>query len=540
MKNKDWDNYLQKILGEFEPNADSHWEDITSKLEESSTDQSLNEIPDDEALRNLLSDYKPTDKIQGWEALTASLDQADRAFDTTVSDKIKDYNAPENPDAWSFFLQHFNTYKALRFKLIAVKVFEASAILLLLFTVFQINQKGSFAIFGTQNEAKNELYSNLSTSHQPMAEQISISGQTHGLNQQGQEKTVSQSSFTNNSAANGGRLSSAGLDFGKNINSASSSNNALPFAIIPALPIQNATQIQKTGINHSPAMADIASIIYNQSILPPAVQEDYITPPLAQSSSTIENHTNNLIPYPVFVAPAANSFLEFGMLAQIDFNNLKLPQDILYTNRKQFVFPLQGIPSVGYGAGFTLGVSHDRWAFESGLIYSSKTFKPNRSLTLGEGTDQSTVEFDAMQLQLVSAPLQFRYKISPQNRFKVFAIAGVGLHLIAQSDIDVDVDYNFNSLLTGENPNNHPALAQTIRESQRLSDNFRHKAPFSTQSFITANIGLGVEYVIVERKTIFLQSTYQYQIPNLRFSNHNGKQLVSTSIQAGVRTPLGF
>jgi hypothetical protein len=145
-----------------------------------------------------------------------------------------------------------------------------------------------------------------------------------------------------------------------------------------------------------------------------------------------------------------------------------------------------------------------------------------------------------MQIQLISMPIQIRYKIIPQNRFKLYAIAGLGMHIIAQSDIDVDVNYNFNSLPVGENPNNHPALAKTIRESQRLSDNFRRKAPFSTKSYVSANLGLGIEYAVADRKTLFLQTTYQYQIPNLRFSNHNGKHLVSTSIQAGVRTPLGF
>ena len=145
-----------------------------------------------------------------------------------------------------------------------------------------------------------------------------------------------------------------------------------------------------------------------------------------------------------------------------------------------------------------------------------------------------------MHMQLISMPIQFRYRFDANGRLKAYTFGGFGLHLIAQSDIDVKVDYNFPSLEEGEDPNTNPALARTIRQTQRVSNDIRHRAPFSTNSYISANIGLGMEYALPDRKTLFLQTAYQYQIPNLRFSNHNGKHVLSLSLQAGVRTPLGI
>jgi hypothetical protein len=247
----------------------------------------------------------------------------------------------------------------------------------------------------------------------------------------------------------------------------------------------------------------------------------------------------NPIQKPSLVASVGKKYVEFGMLAQADYNQLKIPEDRLNSNGEQIVFPLQGITSPGFGAGFTLAIGHPRWAVETGLIYTTKTFKPGRELTIGNTADNSKVEYDAMHMQLISVPLLFRYRFDANGRFKSYAFGGLGLNVIAQSDIDVKVDYNFPSLPEGEDPNNNPSLARTIRQTQRASEDFRKDAPFSTNSYISANLGLGIEYLLAERKTLFLQTAYQYQIPNLRFSNHNGKHVLSLSLQAGVRTPLG-
>jgi hypothetical protein len=274
----------------------------------------------------------------------------------------------------------------------------------------------------------------------------------------------------------------------------------------------------------------------NPTSYPP---DTYITESLGHRTSQVTYLNVSSVPDPVFVKHLEKSFLEFGMMAQIDYNQLKMPEDRLYNNGRQVVFPLQGLTSPGYGAGFTLALAHARWAVETGAIYNAKSFSPGRALTVGVTADHSNVEFDAMRMQLISVPLQFRYRFEPQGRLKAYALAGFGLHLIAQSDIDVLVKYNFPSLPEGENPNNNPSLARTIRETKRVSDDFREKAPFSNTSYISANLGAGLEYRLTERQTVFLQAAYQYQIPNLRFSNHNGKHLLSVSVQAGVRTPLG-
>jgi hypothetical protein len=195
--------------------------------------------------------------------------------------------------------------------------------------------------------------------------------------------------------------------------------------------------------------------------------------------------------------------------------------------------------SPGFGAGFTIAIGHEVWALETGVIYNAKDFEPGRQLIVGSAFDNGLVEFEAMKMQIVSLPVQYRYRFDHEGRFKTYGIAGGGFHVIEQSDVDVQIKYHFASLAFGQNPNHDPTLAATIKESRRIREHIRDGAPFSTKSFVSINAGLGIEYMLSEHKAIFFQTVAQYQIPNIAFSNNNGKHLRSVSLQAGIRGPLG-
>jgi hypothetical protein len=195
--------------------------------------------------------------------------------------------------------------------------------------------------------------------------------------------------------------------------------------------------------------------------------------------------------------------------------------------------------SPGFGAGFTIAIGHPIWALETGVIYNAKDFEPGRQLIVGGAFDNGSVEFEAMKLQIISLPVQYRYRFDHKGRLKTYGIAGGGFNVIAQNDIDVQIKYHFASLAFGQNPSSDPNLAATIQESRRIREHIRDGAPFSTKSFVSVNAGLGIEYMLSEHKAIFFQTVAQYQIPNIAFSNNNGKHLRSVSLQAGIRGPLG-
>ncbi len=536
MGNKEWENYLREILGEFKTGGDvPPWDEFAQHADKAPDATDLPESLQDESLRENLANYSPDNQVTGWERIEASLDAADREFDSTVRHKINQYQPAGDPHSWSAFLTKFSAHKLMRTKIIALKIFETAAVLLLLITMLHLGQRGKLDLFSPA------LADSTTVQDQDMVAHEASPGITSGaIADQIEGETNVQSG-----KANAAKRKSTHAT--QSVKSSASSTGDQGFANI-AVPINPTISTTEPALYFpeiiDPEVGEEISSTWATTddvepmAFPERTQQDVILSPSLQIEHLVTKSVK-AIPDPVFVSSIGKSFLEFGMLVQADYNQLKMPEDRVNSDGKQVVFPLQGITSPGYGAGFTLALGHPLWAIETGLIYSSKSFNPGRELTVGGGMDNSNVEFEAMRMQLVSAPLQFRYRFEPKGRLKSYAIAGFGLHLITQSDIDVMVEYNFPSLSEGEDPNNIPSLARTIRQTKRVSDDIRKKAPFSSQSFISANLGVGMEYLLDEHKTLFLQTAYQYQVPNLRFSNHDGKHLLSLSFQAGVRTPLG-
>jgi hypothetical protein len=517
MENKDWENLLNDLTG------DQYAEENKSSGGDSSGEAVSRSMgtPEDDILREMLTAYSPQARVQGWEKLAASLDAADEYFDHQVRQRINQYHPAYDPHSWAKFAKRFSAHKHLRTRLIVIKISEAAAILLLMLSVLHLGRIENLPVkdpIAKETIADAKATPSVLTDPQN-ANKSAIdenrylakrSNQNQG-NPKGSKDIKSQIVFPSKTQDQHTDITS---EISNTVNTSQevilSSNSWLTIneseVIIP-FPADQHLEAASEDKTRPVAQGDISIVQF-----------------LDQPIAPVEYVNHSPIQKPTLVASVGKKYFEFGMMAQADYNQLKMPEDRLNSNGEQIVFPLQGITSPGFGAGFTL---------------ATKTFKPGRELTIGNTADNSKVEYDAMHMQLISVPLQFRYRFDATGRFKSYAFAGFGLNVIAQSDIDVKVDYNFPSLPEGEDPNNNPSLARTIRQTQRASEDFRKDAPFSTNSYISANIGLGIEYLLAERKTLFLQTAYQYQIPNLRFSNHNGKHVLSLSLQAGVRTPLG-
>ena len=486
----------------------------------------------DQQLRDFLADYTPKTQIEGWEKLSASLDAADKAFDEEIRSQIRKYHAPYDPHAWSTFARRVSAQRNLRSRLILIKISEAVAILLLILTTLQLPELNT-----------------VPPTSMP-ATDIAAS-----------ESGVTDEHWAENHTSNpGDALIPAGhQDLGalKNRSAVTATNNTTPEkASIPLT-----ASFQNPVVTNTEGAAAIESSVTTEENI---VVAEWLTQPHPETGTanpvsaapqetsfdflqTLDSRVlaNHITPEPmvsatpILVGKSNTKYLELGLLMQADYNQLKMPGNKVNTNNKQFVFPLQGLTSPGYGAGLTIAVGHPKWALETGAIYNAKSFNPDREVTVDDALAASSIELEEMKMQLISIPLQVRYRFDAAGRLKTYAQAGFGMHLIMQSHADVDVEYDFPTLMEGADPSTDPTLTRTIRQTQRASDELRKQAPFSTNSLISANIGLGLEYEFMEDKNLFIQSVYQYQIPNLRFQDHSNKHLLTLSFQVGVRAPLG-
>ncbi len=573
MGDNDWDKSLKDLLGDYKPDGlKSDWHQFSNQLDLPETNEPENDPPFDHNLKETFISYIAPEAVEGWQRIQASLDAADKQFDEDIRKRIADFEPHYDPRTWPLFLQRLADSRFLGAKLIALKVIEVAAVLLILLTVVNMGRMGKLP-FETplytnnaddlkSNSTSEAIVENIGTqlSNKQTKESLSKSesGESSTQNQVSSQKShlqknsksnASHSVMTHSTVASGTKaLNEATFRKTSEQNQNSITDFLGPIAsfnaitesqaksnIIPV--ISKSTNSKNVKEEHTSSKTNDDHLVASSSVsLDPYLGKMSF---LSTLTSPVVSNDDSKYPHPQYVKQHKRTYTEFGILVQADNNRLRMPEDRLYTTGRQIIFPQQGIRSTGYGGGFTIGAAHPRWAVESGLIYSAKTFEPDRKIAIGTAFDNGIVEFEAMRLQLVTIPLQLRFKFNRNSPLKLYALAGFDLNMIVESDIDVSIKYHFPSLSAGENPNNNPSLANTIAETRRVSEKIRDGAPFSTKSFLSASAGLGLEYSITGNKTFFLQTALQYQIPDIEFSNNNGKYIRSVSIQAGLRTPFG-
>ncbi|MGB3078476.1 MAG: hypothetical protein WBB31_05305 [Saprospiraceae bacterium] len=571
MLNNQWEKNLKELLGEYKPEGlQPNWDEFVNQMDQIAELNNTGDDPAfDENLKESFKNYDVPGQDIGWNLIKASLDAADKEFDEDIRRRIAQFEPKYDPRTWPLFLQRLADSNFLRAKLIAMKIVEVAAVFLLLFTVVNLGRMGKLP-FDTP------LYNNANDALKPITPHDGMADNSIPLNRIGnltpsaknnQNAKITSSNKSNQEGINQATPNSLNTKTNTDINSFVSSGSVLKTTGDPLIQKSKAITHNSSVAFVDPlhSFAGINTLERSHNFIP-TTREALESLQYADGSSADDDHLSTSVysepregninfiasltspvlgfsyttfPHPTFVKQRKTTHTVFGILTQVDYNRLRMPEDRLSSSGRIIVFPQQGLPSYGYGGGFTIALNHPRWAVETGLIYNSKTFEPGRKLSVGTAFDNGTIEFEAMRLQLVTLPLQMRYKVENKGPIKFYALAGFDLNLIVQSDIDVSIKYHFQSLSINENPNSNPNLANTIKESRRVSEHIRDGAPFSTKSFVSAAAGLGLEYSLNEHKTFFIQAAAHYQIPNLAFSNNNGKHLRSISIQTGVRTPLG-
>ncbi len=549
MENREWDDSLKDMLGDYKPQGlQPDWNDFSNYMQVHEQMNQWEEEAFDENLKESVSDFEAPVEVAGWERIESSLNFADQQFDQNVRDRINQFDPKYNPHTWTLFLKRFTGLGYLRTKLIAFKVVEVAAVLLLLFTVVKMGQMGRLPFESTLFEKSN------TTPEQDlpkvdMADQASKpSGNEIILQSSTALGDINSSQTSNAQTENINQLQGDQLALADNDNNVVESRNAYSSGSIPSssiLPLKSDIKSWVKEENPGDVINNYNTTGLSDQDLASATDKAVahyasgVTEFMTTSLSPVQWNDGKTFPTLRYEKQRGRTYTEFGIVTQLDYNRMRMPEDRLYSAGQQIIFPQQGLPSSGFGGGFSFALGHPRWAIETGMIYNAKNFKPDRGVVVGNALDNGSVEFDAMKLQMVTVPLHFRYKIDHKGPFRVYGLTGLGFHMIAQSDVDVSIKYELNSLGVGEDPNRNPATAYIVRDTKRIREHIRDGAPFSTKTFLSLNTGAGVEYSITEHKTLFLQSAIQYQVPNLKFSNNNGKHLRSVSVQMGVRTPFG-
>jgi len=491
-------------------------------------------------LQNLEADYKPGD----WELMEQKLNVADMEanpeFENVLLDglaygSLENFKAEYDPNHWDLMEQKLDdTYYPVRQKLYRYKVVEVGLMLLAIFTVIQFlpfkKNKASKELAGTTSQIENVI------STVPNAEEASINDNSN------QQITGGNASSENaNPLADASELSvingnipiNPNGNFAENINPAVNSiglavNDDQPEEAFDIdIPNIETNQFAKKHLDLSIANRFAFNDDNNYphiSILQPINSYEPDKLQAANPSSSLADCTTcNLINSSILVS--------VGMVGGADADYVTTPYDGEY-HQKEF----EQI-SMGYSGGVTLGVKYHKWELETGAIYSAKYYGSRNIFEVNGSFDEGGYVQEGLagvQLDVVKVPLHLRYNFMSQSKWNVYAHSGASFNMAVETLYEytsqkigsTSVDAAQSRSAVNVDPHKDVPTYDGIFEGGDLIDN----------TYITANLGLGIERHFNSRMSVFLGSTYQHQIT--KGLGPQSDKINSLSIMTGARVTL--
>lgn len=215
--------------------------------------------------------------------------------------------------------------------------------------------------------------------------------------------------------------------------------------------------------------------------------------------------------------------LNVAMLGGADNNRVMTPPN--------YQFRLKGFDryTTGYGGGVLLGLEYGRMELGSGLIYSAKQYQPLPVIFVKGSNQKGFVanSLETIQLNLVNLPIYLRYDVIRKDKWRAYVTGGASLQ------IALGANYFISPPIT------LPAASQTPvveGELEKPAGGWLEGGSFKENSYLTANVGLGLERFVSERWSVFAQPTYHQSIGY--FANGLGPNLDrihTLSLWTGIR-----
>ena len=132
------------------------------------------------------------------------------------------------------------------------------------------------------------------------------------------------------------------------------------------------------------------------------------------------------------------------------------------------------------------------------------------------------------EINLVQIPLHFQYQIYNHKRWNIYGLAGGALNLAVQNN------FGFQEISSsGFRSSGQQALSNLVSNY----DGILEGGDLSTNSFLTANFGFGVERYFSYRWSMFVQPIYRYNL-FLDGIGPKADYINSGSIQIGTKVRL--
>ena len=564
------DNKVRAALENFEvPYNDDHWQQMLTDLKAFE----LAEKAEDEALRNKIGDSQSGFPTANWDLMAQRLNETDAeevAKDKLIRQKIENETPQYRAANWDLMNEKLEEEFSWKRRIVRFKVVEMAMMMLVLFTVFNVMDFSESAILSpnteggktadinpaknqkdlkanslkkiVQNETQSPLNPSLSNKNLTNNSDF-ISKNINNLGENPAFDAVKQDVATADLNENLNKNIEPATDLNSNsINSNVVAENKLPEngfqnveikantkGDVPTnIPSKLATELAVSSVEKTGDVSDeLNNVLGKKSIVADAPFVNILRP----NALTI----NDLYDEPLI--PAAKKKTKWWRLNIFGSSAVDVVKSD-YVYRSGYKEDAAIVPS-NLGGGVLTGYKFGKLELESGLAYKSKTYKPIAvditSGTIGANNLGTFRTPDEVKLDLVSVPLNLNYHVKESRRWDFLTSVGIAFNAAAKiltvySQKESDNRRTLASLSGTRSAND-------VTDIGNYGNGFLKDGSLKDNYFLTAQLGIGLEYKVTPLWNLFLQSNFEQQFGQPGIGTRSDR-FSSFSLHGGVKVKV--
>lgn len=499
MSNDELDLRLKELLGGLEaPYSREHWEAMSSRLDQWEQE---NDPDFDEKIGTGLEQLAPSVPAAHWAMMSQALDQyekiSDEEFDRTVADRLKDIHAPYHPEYWEKMLARQAAYRRRMTRFILLRAAEV-LLLILLWMNWPFSFKKDHS-----DKVQTPAIAQMASGQEDLAsvEPDGISGNTDDKPDRPVEQVytglVINDGIPASEASLSGDVSSPGSP-----NAVSSSGQLKPNSnSLSQNPAYTATEESGTvseNIRDQQSIVsveDIPTADHAEGIM--AQMEVARIPALSIQALMAEDMDDGLAESGLLnIKKASNrSRISISPFISADFNAINSFPNIQQLDESRLKH-LTLTPGAGLGIGFHNGP----WSVNTGLAYAYRFYDPNITEQFGTIQGYQELNFNKVSLHMLQLPIRLNYTVIEGMKYSFYISGGASLHYILSQQFEKP-KRPISSLEKID-----PTFQAVLDDDQYRSGSFIGR--FNEVTYITADLGFGIERKLNEDLSVYIQPTY--------------------------------
>lgn len=428
----------------------------------------------------------------------------DKIFDITIKEKIAQLQRYHTRGHWEKLKYRLETIEIYKRKIWIHKTKEVLAVLLFLFTFYNVNEHMQKKDYSTR-----PVYASLTYSVGQMQKQFSLF--------KNRIDDADRCIRENLASANRPKLAA-------NLTKRKEKTRRNIFTVTPEHDAENPAIFGQESDSH---IFDIAGTTSSESINEEIIDIQTI------DSRTTEPYSEYPLVMPMELSSRERKdiFTRVGVFMGYSNNFVLSPFDKVYS------LPKFSRAVSNFEYGMTVGKKMNQLEIETGISYSNLKYSPAKvSETFGANgiiyfeTSLTQIEYDFIRI-----PLNIHYHAVDNKNWKLYFTAGSSLNVIAQSDYTIEEKVRKGEVLSmPRNPNQEPRL-----DDKPFSTGFLDDFSLKRNYYFDVKLGLGVERRINDFCFVYLQQNYHAFLFSYGLGiGPNQDKINALALQTGIKFNL--